>query len=120
MKELSKRDWLFVALAAFVMSGTAFVVFYCSTGWAGDVGASLRFDPDHKSLAAPKLNVVVAHHALGLLDCLGIVAASERFKSNEMPVLAHRVRAVPRPCAVLERFKVTLSGSDASITAACA
>jgi hypothetical protein len=25
MKELSKRDWLFVALAAFVMSGTAFV-----------------------------------------------------------------------------------------------
>jgi hypothetical protein len=26
MKELSKRDWLFVALAAFVMSGTAFVI----------------------------------------------------------------------------------------------
>jgi hypothetical protein len=28
MKELSKRDWLFVALAAFVMSGTAFVILY--------------------------------------------------------------------------------------------
>jgi hypothetical protein len=28
MKELSQRDWLFVALAAFVMSGSAFVVLY--------------------------------------------------------------------------------------------
>jgi hypothetical protein len=28
MKELSKRDWLFVALAAFVWSGTLFVVVY--------------------------------------------------------------------------------------------
>jgi hypothetical protein len=28
MKELSKRDWLFVALAAFVWSGTLFVVLY--------------------------------------------------------------------------------------------
>jgi hypothetical protein len=35
MKELSKRDWLFVALAAFVMSGTLFVVLYWlyRTGW---------------------------------------------------------------------------------------
>jgi hypothetical protein len=28
MKELSKRDWLFVALAAFVFTGTVFVVLY--------------------------------------------------------------------------------------------
>jgi hypothetical protein len=28
MKELSKRDWLFVTLAAFVWSGTLFVVVY--------------------------------------------------------------------------------------------
>jgi hypothetical protein len=28
MKELSKRDWLFVALATFVMTGTLFVVLY--------------------------------------------------------------------------------------------
>ena len=35
MKELSKRDWLFVALAASVMSGTAFVVLYWvyKMGW---------------------------------------------------------------------------------------
>jgi hypothetical protein len=35
MKKLSKRDWLFVALAAFVMSGTAFVILYWlyRTGW---------------------------------------------------------------------------------------
>jgi hypothetical protein len=34
-EELSKRDWLFVALAAFVMSGTAFVVLYWlyKIGW---------------------------------------------------------------------------------------
>jgi hypothetical protein len=28
MKELSKRDWLFVALSTFVLSGTVFVVLY--------------------------------------------------------------------------------------------
>jgi hypothetical protein len=35
MKELSKRDWLFVALAAFVFTGTVFVVLYWmhSIGW---------------------------------------------------------------------------------------
>jgi hypothetical protein len=27
---------------------------------------------------------VVAHHAPGILDCLGIIAANQRFKSNEM------------------------------------
>jgi hypothetical protein len=35
MKELSKRDWLFVTLSAFVMSGTLFVVLYWlyQMGW---------------------------------------------------------------------------------------
>jgi hypothetical protein len=35
MKELSKRDGLIVALAAFVMSGTAFVILYWlyQMGW---------------------------------------------------------------------------------------
>jgi hypothetical protein len=42
-------------------------------------------DPDHKTWAAPKLNVLAVNQSLGFLDCLGIVGARQRLKSNEMP-----------------------------------
>jgi hypothetical protein len=43
-------------------------------------------DPDHKTRAAPKLNIVAVNEALGLLDCLGIVAANQRLVSDEMSI----------------------------------
>jgi len=43
-------------------------------------------DPDHKTRAAPKLNVLAVNQSLGFLDCLGIVGARQRLKSNEMPI----------------------------------
>jgi hypothetical protein len=39
-------------------------------------------DPDHKALAAPKLNIVVAHHALGFLDA----SASSRQVNGSNPM----------------------------------
>jgi hypothetical protein len=88
MKELSKRDWLFVTLAAFVWSGTLFVVVYCRVGWAGDVGILLRLvtEPDHKTRATPKLYVVAVNQAFCLSYGLLVVATNERLKSYEMSV----------------------------------
>jgi hypothetical protein len=51
-------------------------------------------DPDHKTWAAPKLNVLALNQSLGFLDCLGIVGARQRLKSNEMPINANGVRPV--------------------------
>jgi hypothetical protein len=51
-------------------------------------------DPDHKTWAAPKLNVLAVNQSLGFLDCLGIVGARQRLKSNEMPINANGVRPV--------------------------
>jgi hypothetical protein len=51
-------------------------------------------DPDHKALAAPKLNIVVAHPCAWLSRCLGIIAASERFKPNEMAVNGRRASSI--------------------------
>jgi hypothetical protein len=42
-------------------------------------------DPDHQAHAAPKLDVLAIDHALGFLDCLGIVATNQRLKSMKCP-----------------------------------
>jgi hypothetical protein len=36
-------------------------------------------DPDHKTLAAAKLYIVAVNQTLGPIDCLGIIAANQRF-----------------------------------------
>jgi hypothetical protein len=51
----------------------------------------LMADQDHQAGAAPKLNIVVVYHALGLFDCLSIVRAFHRLIANEMAVFANRV-----------------------------
>jgi hypothetical protein len=35
-------------------------------------------DPDHKTRAAPKLNVMAVNESLGLLDCLAVIGAYHR------------------------------------------
>ena len=62
-------------------------------------------DPDHKTRAAPKLNVLAVRHALGLLDCLGIVGAFHRFISNEMSVSSYCVRSIICHARFRKRFK---------------
>jgi hypothetical protein len=42
-------------------------------------------DPDHKTRADPKLNVVAVNESRGLLDCLGVIGAYQRFIPNICP-----------------------------------
>jgi hypothetical protein len=69
-------------------------------GWRGapyagsDLIRRLATDPDHKTRAAPKLNVVTINEALGFLDGLGIVEASQWLVSDEMSVCADPVHPV--------------------------
>jgi hypothetical protein len=54
----------------------------------------LMFEPDHKPLTAPKLNVVPVDKLPGFFDGFGIVRASQRLNSNEMPVGTDDVSAI--------------------------
>jgi hypothetical protein len=55
---------------------------------------NFAFEPRHKTVGAPKLNVVPIDKPFGFLDCLRIVGADQRFKSVEMPIKADGVGAV--------------------------
>jgi hypothetical protein len=48
---------------------------------------------DDKAFATPKLYTVIGDKALGLRDCLSIVGANQRLKSNEVPVVPNDVSA---------------------------
>jgi hypothetical protein len=58
--------------------------------------ALLRYvaDPDHKTLATPKLNIVAVNESFSFLDCLDIVGAFHGFIPDEMSINADRVRPV--------------------------
>jgi hypothetical protein len=48
----------------------------------------------NETLAAPKLNIVPVNQTAGLLDCLCIVGANQRFESNEMPIVTNGVSPI--------------------------
>jgi hypothetical protein len=63
-------------------------------------------DVSDKAITAPKLEALAGKHALGLLDCLGIVGANQRLDADEVsiltecvsPVVRHGVQSLPPNC----------------------
>jgi hypothetical protein len=51
-------------------------------------------EPDHQSIATPKLHIMAIDKALCLLNCFGVVGTEHRLKPDEMPVLADGVGSV--------------------------
>jgi len=52
--------------------------------------------PDNETVAVPDLYIVTVHKPFSLRYGLAIVATDQRFKSDEMPVNANRVRPILR------------------------
>jgi hypothetical protein len=48
----------------------------------------------YQAFPTPKLYIVNVDKALGLLDCLGIVGANQRLKSQEVPVVPDDVSPI--------------------------
>jgi hypothetical protein len=63
----------------------------------------IRFKLDNEPFPAPELNVMAVHQASGVGYGLGIVAADERPKSYEMPVITNYVGAIIRHRCSSER-----------------
>jgi hypothetical protein len=80
------------------------------------------FQPDHQTRTAPNLNVVTVNQPFGLGDGLAIVAAGERYKPYDMPVVPddvgqifdHMMPLLPRHLALLlsTTFRELIALSD--------
>jgi hypothetical protein len=51
-------------------------------------------EPNHKTRAAPKLDVASLDKALDLVDGLGIACANQRLKSTDVPVVPDGVSSI--------------------------
>jgi hypothetical protein len=49
---------------------------------------------DNKAFPAPEFYIVNIDKALGLLDCLSIVGANQRFEPREVPVMSNEVSPI--------------------------